>query len=143
MAFRNHDSTYYDFMGSEGGNRELAPPYPVEVELNSLDVLNGVECIYLNNNSVQANIIARLPPFLRNKFNCQRYLVFEIHDTESKLTFGGYQLRFAYNTYYLMGSNWSRDFIQRKHLKAGDKIGFRLQLADTIQFSVISRASRP
>ncbi|XP_074306399.1 uncharacterized protein LOC141641644 [Silene latifolia] len=145
MAHRPSDNTYYDFMGSEGGSRELDASYPIKVQLTSDDVQPGAKKVYLNDHtSVQANIIDGLIPGFRSILRSEGSLKLLIHDTDTNLEFKDYRFTFKNNGYYLESKKWSRDFVQRRNLKAGDRIGFRYKGAytQTLQFSVIARGPR-
>ncbi|KAK9713287.1 hypothetical protein RND81_06G017100 [Saponaria officinalis] len=137
---QNHDGTYYDVMGSEGGNRPVDIPFPITVRINTLHVeLEDLAYIYLDTQSVENHILPQLSQDLIAKYNTPKKGVpFVIHDVDTHQNFEGYFLKHEDNKTYLKGP-WASNFIQRRNLAVGDRVGFLLKNG-VLQFKVIAKA---
>ncbi|KAL1205712.1 B3 domain-containing protein [Cardamine amara subsp. amara] len=120
--------------------RDSTDPWIIKKDLNKTEITCGL--LYLSRSNVEQHILRYLSEDDQKKLRQGDRILVNVHDHETDSSHRVFLMRWISKQNYCLKGSWRHDFVRRRGLRAGDKIGlfwdrFRYQL----QFRVLSLAT--
>ncbi|KAK9290808.1 hypothetical protein L1049_008986 [Liquidambar formosana] len=143
--------TYHDFMKTEGGDKRVvvrnrpststavidgtnAIEWPIQKCLSISDVSVSVLCLPLQQS--QEHILPHLTVDQRRALSNGKHIDIDVLDVDEGYVTWEMNLKLSNSSQYHLLGSWKANFVNRKRLKAGQKIGMRWR-DGKLQFSRI------